>query len=59
MVGRARAPRLRFLASLGGANAELAAKVAWYFLQIYDPEVDHVLAPPGTDWRGCTWRGSG
>jgi hypothetical protein len=34
------------------ANAELAARVAWYFLQIYDPEVDHVLVPPGT---GVAW----
>jgi hypothetical protein len=41
-----------FLRVAERANAELAARVAWYFLQIYDPEVDHVLVPRGT---GVAW----
>jgi hypothetical protein len=41
-----------FLRVVQRADAELAARVAWYFLQIYDPEVDYVLVPPGT---GSAW----
>jgi hypothetical protein len=41
-----------FLGVLQGENAELASRVAWYFLQISDPEVDYDLVPPGT---GLAW----
>jgi hypothetical protein len=41
-----------FLRVVREAEAELAARVAWYFLQIYDPEVDYGLVPPGT---GVAW----
>jgi hypothetical protein len=34
------------------ADADLAARVAWFFLQMYDPEVDYHRIPPGT---GLAW----
>src|ERR1700678_4184604 len=41
-----------FLRVARRAKATLAVPVAWYFLQMYDPEVDFDLIPPGT---GLAW----
>ena len=41
-----------FLRVARRAKATLAVPVAWYFLQMYEPEVDFDLIPPGT---GLAW----
>ena len=41
-----------FLRVARRAKATLAVPVAWYFLQMYDPEEDYNLIPPGT---GSAW----
>ena len=41
-----------FLRVIRRGTAELAAKFAWYFLQMYDAELDFYLIPPGT---GLAW----
>jgi hypothetical protein len=41
-----------FLRIIRRGKAKLAAKFAWYFLQMYDAEVDRIRVPPGT---GLAW----
>ncbi len=41
-----------FLRVAHRARGDLALRVAWYFLQMYDPELDFDLIPPGT---GLAW----
>ena len=41
-----------FLEVARRGKGDLALRVAWYFLQMYDPELDFDLIPPGT---GLAW----
>ena len=41
-----------FLRVARRAKANVAVSLAWFFLQMYDPEVDYDLIPPGT---GLAW----
>ena len=41
-----------FLRVARRAKADLAVPLAWFFLQMYEPEVDYDLIPPGT---GLAW----